>query len=133
MARDTFDIASEWQIAQIKILETVITQSLDGISKTDEDLVDSWEAKIPTKVKLDYSLLDRQGKVIWFIEEWDKINAAIDKDETESAMRKRILKKSQLIIDLLHEIKTWMKQFSETEPSVGGKFYDKFPKKVQDE
>jgi hypothetical protein len=131
MSRDVFDISDEWRIAQIKILESVIMQSLDGISGTDEDLVDSWEAKIPTRVKLEFPILNKQNLRVHFIDEWDKLLATVKQNETEASKRKRILMKSQLIVDLLDEVKTWMKTYSETEPAQGGAFYQPFRKSVK--
>ena len=128
-----FDVSDEWRIAQIDILKEVVMRSLDGIDTTDEDLVDSWGSKIRTRLKLQFAILNRKGEEVNFIEEWDKLIITMKANESEASKRKRILFKSQLIVDLLDEVKTWMKTYSETEPAEGGPFYQKIGKAKYEE
>jgi hypothetical protein len=121
-----FDVSDEWRIAQIDILKEVVMRSLDGIDTTDEDLVDS-------RLKLQFPIQNRKGEQVRFIEEWDKLVITMKPNDSEASKRKRILCKSQLIVDLLDEVKTWMKTYSETEPAEGGLFYQKIGKGKHEE
>ena len=120
------EFAPEWQLAQIKMLETSTLQSLDGLTCTDEDYVDSWEAAIPTKIKLRFKIQNKRGEEIDFITEWDRLQGTINVNERQVDMRRRILAKKQLIIDVLDEVKAWMKIHYDTIPDAEGAMYQKF-------
>ena len=120
------EFAPEWQLAQIKMLETSTLQSLDGLTSQDEDYVDSWEAAIPTKIKLRFKIQNKKGEEIDFITEWDRLQGTINVNERQVEMRRRILAKKQLIIDVLDEVKTWMRIHYDTIPDAEGVMYQKF-------
>lgn len=120
------DLSPEWQLAQVKMLETSCLQALDGLDGADEDYLDTWESGIPTHIKREFPIVGRDGKRVSFLEEWDGLNASIKPGELEPIRRRRILRKRQLIVDLLHEVRTWMKTYVEEAPRQGGAFYQKF-------
>jgi len=120
------EFAPEWQLAQIKMLETSTLQSLDGLTSQDEDYVDSWEAAIPTKIKLGFQIQNRNGEEVDFITEWDKLQDTINENERQVDRRRRILAKKQLIIDVLDEVKTWMRIHFDTIPDIDGAMHQKF-------
>lgn len=122
------DLSPEWQLAQVKMLETSCLQALDGLDGADEDYLDTWESGIPTHIKREFPIVGRDGKRVSFLEEWDGLNASIKPGELEPIRRRRILRKRQLIVDLLHEVKAWMRTYVETTPVEGGAFYRKFAK-----
>ena len=61
-------------------------------------------------------------------DEWNGLNATIEPGESEPTRRRRILRKRQLIVDLLYEVKAWMKVYVETEPEIGGALFRPFNK-----
>ena len=61
-----------------------------------------------------------------------RLNATIEPGEPEPVRRRRILRKRQLIVDLLHEVKAWMKIYVETEPEIGGALFRPFNKGKHD-
>lgn len=122
------DLSPEWQLAQVKMLETSCLQALDGLDGADEDYLDTWESGIPTHIKREFPIVGRDGQRISFLDEWDSLNASIKPGEPEPVRRRRILRKRQLIVDLLHEVRTWMKIYVETEPEIGGALFRPFNK-----
>ena len=122
------DLSPEWQLAQVKMLETSCLQALDGLDGADEDYLDTWESGIPTHIKREFPIVGRDGQRVSFLDEWDSLNATIEPGEPEPVRRRRILRKRQLIVDLLHEVRTWMRIYIETTPQEGGSFYRKFAK-----
>ena len=122
------DLSPEWQLAQIKMLETSCLQALDGLDGTDEDYLDTWESGIPTHIKREFPIVARDGKKVLFIEQWDALSSTIKSGESDAEKRRRILRKRQLIVDLLHEVKAWMRTYVEEIPEEGGAFYRKFRK-----
>lgn len=122
------ELSPEWKLAQVKMLETSCLQALDGLDGADEDYLDTWESGIPTHIKREFPIVGRDGKRVAFIDEWDGLNASIKPGEPEPIRRRRILAKRQLIVDLLHEVKAWMKIYVETEPEIGGALFRPFNK-----
>lgn len=122
------DLTPEWQLAQVKMLETSCLQALDGLDGADEDYLDTWESGIPTHIKREFPIVGRDGKQLSFLEEWDRLNESIEPGEPEPTRRRRILRKRQLIVDLLHEVKVWMRMYVETEPEIGGALFRPFNK-----
>lgn len=122
------DLSPEWQLAQVKMLETSCLQALDGLDGADEDYLDTWESGIPTHIKREFPVVGRDGQRVSFLDEWDSLNASIKPGEPEPVRRRRILRKRQLIVDLLHEVKAWMKIYVETEPEIGGALFRPFNK-----
>jgi len=122
------DLTPEWQLAQVKMLETSCLQALDGLDGADEDYLDTWESGIPTHIKREFPIVGRDGKQVSFLEEWDRLNESIEPGEPEPTRRRRILAKRQLIVDLLHEVKVWMRMYVETEPEIGGALFRPFNK-----
>lgn len=120
------DLSPEWQLAQVKMLETSCLQALDGLDGADEDYLDTWESGIPTHIKREFPIVGRDGQRVSFLDEWEGLNATIGPGESEPIRRRRILRKRQLIVDLLHEVKAWMKMYVEEAPRQGGAFYQKF-------
>lgn len=120
------DLSPEWQLAQVKMLETSCLQALDGLDGADEDYLDTWESGIPTHIKREFPIVARDGTRVKFIEQWDAVSATIMPNESDATKRQRILRKRQLIVDLLHEVKAWMRTFVEEVPAEGGAFYRKF-------
>ncbi len=120
------DLTPEWQLAQVKMLETSCLQALDGLDSADEDYLDTWESGIPTHIKREFPIISRSGQRVAFIDCWDTLNATISIDESDAARRRRILAKRQLIVDLLHEVRTWMSIFVETTPEEGGALFRPF-------
>lgn len=117
MSQMYVEITQEWQKAQVEIMLRTVLESISGLANEDEDLIDYWATKIPTNLKLNAELFDDDGKPIKFIEEWRKLNGSIKKDEPDIAKRNRILKKSQLITDILNYYKVWMKVFNDKSSS----------------
>jgi len=126
------DLSPEWQLAQVKMLETSCLQALDGLDGADEDYLDTWESGIPTHIKREFPVVGRDGQRVSFLDEWDSLNASIKPGEPEPVRRRRILRKRQLIVDLLHEVRTWMKIYVETEPEIGGALFRPFNKGKHD-
>jgi len=122
------DLTPEWQLAQVKMLETSCLQALDGLDGADEDYLDTWESGIPTHIKREFPIVGRDGKRISFLDEWEGLNATIEPGEPEPTRRRRILRKRQLIVDLLHEVNVWMRMYVETEPEIGGALFRPFNK-----
>jgi len=109
-------------------LETSCLQALDGLDGADEDYLDTWESGIPTHIKREFPIVGRDGKRISFLDEWEGLNATIEPGEPEPTRRRRILRKRQLIVDLLHEVNVWMRMYVETEPEIGGALFRPFNK-----
>jgi hypothetical protein len=122
------DLSPEWKLAQVKMLETSCLQALDGLDGADEDYLDTWASGIPTHIKREFPIVNEDGKRVSFLDEWNGLNATIEPGESEPVRRRRILRKRQLIVDLLHEVKAWMKIYVETEPEIGGALFRPFNK-----
>ena len=124
----SIDLTPEWQLAQVKMLEASCLQALDGLDGADEDYLDTWASGIPTHIKREFPIVNEDGERVSFIDAWRFLNSDIRIDESDSVRRRRILAKRQLIVDLLHEVRTWMKVYVETEPEIGGALFRPFNK-----
>jgi hypothetical protein len=116
------ELSKEWCLTQVKLLEDSCRQALDGLTQMDEDFIDTWAAGIPTRVKLVLMVWTEEGGRANFLEEWKKVQAGIAPREGEMVRRNRILRKRQLVVDILDEVKVWMRVYVESEPDAAGAF-----------
>lgn len=122
MTRTKVEISEKWKEANIEIMRLGVIQSINGITGYDEDLVDLWESRIPTNLKLMRNIINRKGEEVNFIEEWDKLVASIKIDDLQPIVRQRVIAKGRLISDLLQVYGVYMKILYAKKPGEGGPF-----------
>jgi len=136
MTRIKVRLNEKWKEANIEIMRLGVLQSLNGITGHDEDLIDIWESRIPTQLKLLRNIMNRKGEYVSFIDEWDSIVATIkpgETDETDGATRrKRVIAKGRLITDLLQVFGVYMQVTTIKKAEEGDAFARDWPEETDE-